>query len=117
MKKIYLLLLFAIILVIVTAFVRPVENPIPDNLKVVFKNSCMACHSDNGGGMAKANLNFSKWDTYSQEKQAKKASSIGTVVLKGTMPPKSFIKSHPEVVLSDEQKAAVIKWSESFKND
>ena len=122
MKKNYLFLISAFTLVFVSGSLllnaqTSKPNPIPHDLKVIFKNSCMACHSDNGGGMAKAKLNFSKWDTYSQEKQAKKASSIGTVVLKGTMPPKSFIKSHPEVVLSDEQKAAVIKWSESFKND
>ncbi len=115
MKKIYLLLLFAVTLVIVSAFILPVENHIPDNLKVVFKNSCMACHSDNGGGMAKANLNFSNWDTYSPDKQLKKATGICKVVSKGTMPPKSFVKSHPEAALSDEQKALICKWSESFK--
>lgn len=115
MKKFRLLLLFAVTLVIVSAFVLPVENPIPDNLKIVFKNSCMTCHSDNGGGMAKANLNFSKWDTYTPEKQVKKAVEICKVVSKGSMPPKSFIKSHPEAVLSDEQKALICKWGESLK--
>jgi len=117
MKKSFLLLLVAITLVIVSGSVLPADKSIPDNLKVVFKNSCMACHSDNGGGMAKAKLNFSKWDTYSPEKQIKKAVAICTVISKGSMPPKSFIKSHPEAVLSDEQKTDVRKWSESFNND
>jgi len=120
MKKNYLFLLAAITLVIVSGSLllnaqTSKSNPIPDDLKVIFKNSCMACHSDDGGGIAKANLNFSSWDTYSPEKQVKKTAAICAVVTKGAMPPKSFVKTHPEAALTDEQKVLICKWGESLK--
>ena len=88
-----------------------VTKPIPDDLKAVFKASCMACHSSDGKGMPMSILNFSKWDTYKPEKQNKKAAAICKAVSGGSMPPKSFIESNPNAVLTDDQKELICKWS------
>lgn len=111
MKKTYLFLIVPLMFICAQI---SATNPIPDDLKIVFKNSCMACHSTDGSGMAKANVNFSIWDTYSSDKQVKKASAICNVVSKESMPPKSFRKSHPEVIPTAEQKEAICKWSSSL---
>ncbi|MEN6618758.1 MAG: heme-binding domain-containing protein [Rikenellaceae bacterium] len=127
-RKSYLLLSVTVMLITTSSLVlstaKPVNkkssqtsvtNSIPDDLKVIFKNSCMACHSIDGSGIAKAKLNFSNWDSYSPGKQDKKAAVICNVVSKGTMPPKSFRKSHPETILTEQQKEAICKWSASFR--
>jgi cytochrome c5 len=82
-------------------------------VKDVFKNSCMGCHATGGKGMAMAKLNFSEWDSYSAEKQAKKAEAICNVITKGSMPPKSFRQSHPEAIPTDAQKELICKWSKT----
>ncbi len=86
------------------------ELSIPDDLMVVFKNSCMTCHSSEGKGMAKSIIDFSKWDSYKPEKQTKKAEAICNVVTKGSMPPKGYIESNPGAALSQEQKDMICKW-------
>ncbi len=113
MKKICLFLTGAAMFLIVTALIFPPQStkPIPEDLKAVFKTSCMACHSDDGGSMAKSRVNFSRWDSYDLEKQSKKAADISKVVMKGAMPPKSFAKANPGAVLTDIQKEMVYKWS------
>ena len=119
MKKIYLFLAVTIMFLIVTASVLPTAstNQIPDDLKVVFKNSCMACHATGGSMMAMAKVNFSNWESYDTDKQAKKADAICKMVSKGAMPPKSFIKSNPGAVLTELQKNNICKWSEALNQN
>lgn len=118
MKKIYLFLAVTVVLLLVLAsFILPVPNkPVPDDLSLVFKNSCMACHASGGSMMAMGKVNFSNWDTYDTAKQAKKAAAICNIVTKGSMPPKSFIKSNLGAALTDEQKAKICKWSAELNN-
>jgi len=87
---------------------------IPDDLNVVFKNSCMGCHATGGRSMAMAKLNFSEWDNYAPDKQAKKAAAICKMISKGKMPPKSFRASHPEAIPTTAQKDMICKWSKSL---
>ena len=88
--------------------------PIPDDLQVIFKNSCMGCHATGGKGMAMSKVNFSEWENYDAGKQAKKAAAICNVLTKGSMPPKSFRESHPEAVPTAAQKDMICKWSETL---
>jgi len=113
MKRTYLYFAVTMVFLMVAGSfkVPPAGNPIPEDLKVVFKNSCMACHATGGNMMAMGKVNFSNWNDYDTVKQAKKAAAICNVVTKGSMPLKSFIKSNPGAVLSDEQKAKICKWS------
>jgi cytochrome c5 len=89
-------------------------SSIPDELNTIFKKSCMDCHATGGKSMAMAKLNFSEWDNYSAEKQAKKAAAICKILSKGSMPPKSYRESNPEAVPTAAQKDMICKWSETL---
>lgn len=89
-------------------------NSIPDDVKVIFKNSCMDCHATGGKGMAMAKLNFSDWDNYPPDKQAKKVVAICNVITKGAMPPKSYGEKKPEAIPTASQKDMICKWSETL---
>ena len=74
-----ILILLLVMTLITTAFIIPDRAPpndppedIPDSVWAIFEISCYDCHSNNGQGLAKAKLNFDKWDVYSVEKQVKK---------------------------------------------
>ena len=84
---------------------------IPDNLKPVFKNSCMACHATDGRKMPAAKVNFSNWDKYEPAQQVNKAAAICKKITAGSMPPKSFVSSNPTAALTPEQKDLICKWS------
>jgi cytochrome c5 len=127
MKKTFLFLMMAVMFSILSASVlSPAKSvskksvttitttSIPDDLKVIFKNSCMDCHATGGKGMAMAKLNFSEWDNYAPEKQAKKATAICNVITKGSMPPKSYKESKPDAVPTASQKELICKWSETL---
>ena len=122
MRKHYLLLGALILLVISTSWIllpratdvatnTDVKASIPDDVNAIFETSCMACHSAGGKGMAMSMVDFSKWDNYTPEKQAKKAAKICNAVTKGSTPPKSFRESNPDAVLTDVQKEKICKWS------
>jgi len=87
---------------------------IPETLQQVFDNSCKACHSDDGKKVAKALLNFSKWDHYSRAAQLRKGKAICKMIEKGKMPPEQFNESNPELALTDAQKESVCKWVKSM---
>jgi cytochrome c5 len=89
-------------------------NAIPDDLKVIFKNSCMDCHATGGKGMAMSKVNFSDWDNYPADKQAKKAEAICKIITKGSMPPKSYGENNPDAIPTAAQKEMICKWSKSL---
>ncbi len=91
--------------------------PIPENINKIFQASCARCHSNTGGLMSKAKLNFSEWDQYTTSKQAKKASTICSVLTKEIMPPKSARESKPELIPTKEQIESICKWAESLKSN
>ena len=65
--------------------------------------------------MAMSIVNFSEWNNYSAEKQAKKASAICNVITKGSMPPKGYLTSHPVAAVTDAQKELICNWSKSLQ--
>ncbi|MEI7983539.1 MAG: heme-binding domain-containing protein, partial [Bacteroidota bacterium] len=111
MKKILALsllfsgILFAFILLFNTTDAVGSGNPssgnpavtMPDSVSKFVKKTCMDCHADDGNGMARAHINFSKWDTYSAGQQADKAQDMCKVLTKGSMPKKSWVKSNPDL--------------------
>ena len=90
-------------------------NSMPDSVKQVLSNSCIGCHADGGKGSAMYMWNFSVWDTYSAEKQSKKANAICNAITKGSMPPESVKKATPEKIPTAAQKEIVCKWAASLK--
>jgi cytochrome c5 len=127
MKKNYLFLVVPVMLILFTCAVSlpknqanekgvttMASNPIPDDLKVIFKNSCMDCHATGGKGMAMSKVNFSDWDNYPADKQAKKAEAICKIITKGSMPPKSYGANNPDAIPTAAQKEMICKWSETL---
>jgi cytochrome c5 len=99
---------------------RPATVPqapkgIPDSVYAVFSKSCIACHADDGNGMAKSKVNFDKWDTYSPEKQAGKAEAISKMLNKGAMPPSGFRRENPDLVPKAADVAKVSAWATSLQ--
>lgn len=124
MKKTYLFIGLAVTIIISaacilspaktttdTSIASVTSDAIPDDVKAVFKTSCMPCHAEGGKNMAMSMVNFSKWGEYTTEKQAKKASKICNAVTRGSMPPKAFSESNPDAVLTKDQKEIICKWS------
>jgi cytochrome c5 len=129
MKKFYLFLT-ATVLLIVTVLVTMPEMansqtdtksgagaPLPEDVNTIFKNSCMGCHAEGGKGMAMSRVNFSKWNEYKPEKQASKAKDICKVLTKGSMPPKGFKTSHPELVPTEAQVKIICDWSATLNKN
>lgn len=128
MKKIFLFLAAIGLVAITVSFVpalsklaKPtnvskhlVTNEIPADVKAIFDKSCIGCHGDGGKHMAMSMVNFSTWDKYDQQKQAKKGKAICKMVTKGKMPPKSIRKSKPELVPTQEQIDLICRWSRSL---
>jgi hypothetical protein len=127
MRKTLLVLSTGVAMVMLTSYIifpegdRPkivsnevITKAIPDDVNAILKASCMDCHATGGKGMAMSKVNFSEWDNYDSSKQAKKAEAICNVLTKGTMPPKAYKESHPQAVLTAEQKEMICKWSEAL---
>jgi hypothetical protein len=88
---------------------------IPADVKALVDKSCISCHSSDGSGMAASRVNFTTWEKYTPEKQASKADDICAIITKGKMPPKKFISSHPDAVLSDADKKIICDWAQSLQ--
>lgn len=83
----------------------------------IMVNSCLACHGEGGKTLALSKVKMSEWDEYSPEKQASKSEDMCKMVTKGKMPPKGFLKDHPEAALTGEQITEICNWSESLNSD
>ena len=90
-------------------------STIPAEVMTVIKPSCMPCHSNEGRDKPKAKVNFSVWEQYNPMEKTMLAASILDEMKKGSMPPKGFLKSHPEVALSETQIALITQWCDSLK--
>ncbi len=84
---------------------------IPPAVHQIMTNSCFACHGEGGKAMALSHVKMSEWSSYSPEKQASKADDMCKMVTRGKMPPKGFLKDHPEAVLTQEQITTLCNWS------
>jgi hypothetical protein len=91
-----------------------VSAALPDNINKIVSVSCVPCHTNTGGFMAKGKLNLNVWAQYSPEKQKDKAEKMYSKMNKGSMPPKAAREARPEIVPTTEQIGAVKTWSESF---
>ena len=100
---------------LLTGQVKPlVFKGLPDNVNKIVTVSCVPCHTNDGGVMARSKLNFMEWAQYSPEIQKEKAEKIFSLINAGDMPPKSAKKDHPENIPTKEQIDAIKNWSESY---
>jgi hypothetical protein len=123
MKKFTLILVAIASVISFTAFmnnplhVQAVQKnkPIPDDVLMIAKKSCINCHAEPGKKMAMSHVNLSKWDSYSAEKQATKASAMCNMITKGKMPPKEFKEKNPDFVLTKDEIKTICDWSASVQ--
>jgi hypothetical protein len=90
------------------------SNGFPENVASILSNSCKGCHGDGGKKMAMSMWNFDKWDTYTKEKQSKKANAICKTITKGSMPPKSAKKLYPDLIPTAAQIEIICNWANSL---
>ena len=57
-------------------------------------------------------LDFSEWQSYSEQQRLDKAESICGLVSIGRMPPRPYTAIHPEARLSETEKKAVCAWAQ-----
>lgn len=90
-------------------------KPIPDDVLVIAKKSCVKCHTEPGKTMALSKVNLLKWDSYTAQKQASKAAAMCNMVTKGKMPPKKFKAENPDFVLTKDEIKIICDWSSSIQ--
>jgi cytochrome c5 len=89
----------------------------PETVSSIFKNSCVACHSDQSNSKAKIFMNLSDWDKLKTKKQVKTVKKINKEVAKGAMPPEGFLKKRPEAALTQSQVESISEWSKSMRSN
>lgn len=108
-------------------------NP-PQEVRDILKNACFDCHSNNTvypwyNNIApvsfwladhieegKSELNFSEWNTYSNEKKDHKLEEIYEETERKSMPLKEYTWTHSEAKLTDVQIDAVVKWAKETRS-
>jgi hypothetical protein len=84
---------------------------LPDSIQKIVQRACMDCHSNDGNGMARSHINFSKWSDYSAEKQADKAKDMCKQLTKGSMPTKGWRKNNADAIPTQAEVNAICNWS------
>lgn len=102
---------------------------IPDRAHAIMKVACYDCHSDNTHypwydnitpvnfwvnnhiEEGKEHLNFSIFHKYTVRKKDHKYEEIVEMIEKKSMPLKSYLITHFDAKLSDEQRQAIIQWA------
>ena len=107
-------------------------NP-SDNVKLILKNACLDCHSDNTNypwynNITPVNywldehvkdgvkhLNLSKWDDYSDKKKDHKLDELIEMVENKEMPLDSYTWIHDEAKLTEAQIEDVTAWAKTVR--
>jgi Haem-binding domain len=107
---------------------------LPENVHAILKTSCFNCHSNNtnypwytrmqpvrwwiSGHIAngKEKMNFSDFAAYDTKMQYSRFKEIEAKVKAGAMPLPSYLTTHPESVLSEEQKITLINWAKTMQD-
>jgi hypothetical protein len=102
---------------------------VPDSVKVILKNACYDCHSNNTSypwyshvqpfgwfltkhiTRGKDELNFSEFGSYSTRRQLSKLDEIEDVMNDDIMPLPSYRLLHKKARLSQKEKTLLINWA------
>ena len=96
---------------IVPANKVPTAIEIPDNVQQIFDKSCYECHNTaSKNKKAREKLDFDNLSFLSSSKVKAKLSAIADAVIEGEMPPKKYLKKHPEKALSRKDKEVLTDW-------
>lgn len=87
-------------------------QPLPAEVLKIVTRACFDCHAEPGRVMALTKLNLTKWNNYSAEKKAEKASGMSELVGKGEMPPKKYVAKYPETAVTPEELKILSDWAQ-----
>ena len=108
------------------------QNQIPENIKAIFENSCLDCHSNNTRywwydkispvswyiddhiRKGKKELNLSEWGKLDIFDKIAALEDIGKEVERKKMPLKSYTLMHKQARLSDDQIKELLEWIEKY---
>ena len=113
----------------------PVETDVPASpeTRVVLRRACYDCHSnetvwpwysrvapvswllERDVREGREELNFSTWNRYTTQQQAKLLEESGEQVDEGEMPPWFYLPLHPDARLSQSNKDDLRAWSQSTR--
>lgn len=146
-KKLKYLGLLLLIALVVIQFFPPEENAnpafsghrmhdaynVPEEVNIIFKESCMDCHSNNTKAMwymnvqpvgwwiadhveeGRAELNFDEFAKFPLAKQYHKFEEIEEMINEGEMPLSSYKIMHDYAELTETEKKAVIEWTTEMR--
>jgi mono/diheme cytochrome c family protein len=104
------------------------NEQLPENVKEIFKTSCVDCHSNNTNYLwyhkiapvswlvnkdvieGKKELNFSEWGEMDNYDKIGAIEDIRQEIEQKTMPIKPYILMHPKAKLTDEEVAVLTAW-------
>jgi hypothetical protein len=111
------------------------HHKVPENITVILKESCFDCHSNNTRypfydrispvswmvddhiREGKHELNFSEWGALDIYDKITTLEEIAQETKRKTMPLKSYKLMHPKARLTDEQIAALEKWTTELSEE
>jgi hypothetical protein len=85
-----------------------------DVIRITVK-SCENCHAEPGNPFALSHVNLSFWEKFAPEKQADKAKAMCDMVTMNKMPPKKYLKNHPDDALIPEDINKICDWAQSLQ--
>jgi hypothetical protein len=106
----------------------------PSAISSILRTSCYDCHSSQTSypwyskvapaswllakdiREGREELNFSEWGSYSKRRQIRNLEKIKEEVTSGDMPLKNYLLIHRNAKLSQEQKTALVNWTEEMSN-
>ena len=107
-----------------------VNNQVPQNIQTILKTSCYDCHSNETRypwyasiapikwlvykdiEKGRTELNFSIWESLSDDDKADALYDISEEVLDGEMPMKIYLITHKDAKLTETEKQFLSKWAE-----
>ena len=140
MKQAKLYIPLGFVLVLLAAQVVPVQrdNPpvtvevtAPEDVKVLLKNACYDCHSNETKWPVysrvapfswlvahhvhegRENVNFSTWGGLTDDARSDTLRAIVKEVRKGEMPISNYTWMHPEARLTEAQRQRIVEWARS----
>lgn len=149
MKKFFRITFIVLLAVLVVIqFFRPEKNQgeitgmhlfeqdqVPDDIKILLKNACLDCHSNqttylwyhhispvswlinNHITEGKSELNLSEWGNMEPLDQIGALEKMSREIKSGEMPLKSYVLIHSKAKLSDEQKEQFYSWAENLSEE
>lgn len=119
MKQIILLLsFFAFGFTLISLFTAasistPVDNAvvIPDSIQQIFEKSCIECHNSNSKNKrSRKKLEFDRLMNFKTYQIVGKMVDVAEVIVRNDMPPRRFVKKHPEKALTYKDRQLLVKW-------